>query len=359
MKLYKAWLYKTKGASMGRFRKFKEYLNQKGKTVEKPVIDASGDTSPKASKFVEPFATKGSVWEDNAALKKTPMPYSAPGEDPGLSRSMKLINGKDRGKPFGDTGDPKLKYEPDNEVDKSASSGGEKVDNNWPKARTNNKTEEFILKTKDMNPTQFAKYMTEKYRSCQCDDAPTVTAHKTGAIRPDPLQAVRYVSYLANCNETIMTTLVNEINRIGCIDKLLEECLTHRESYRTLAEALDNANFERKIERARREIQREETDQPAHDDTIPAFGQTAPPANGMPAIPGGKRPLATTGSTPAGIPGGKPGGTPPGPGNPALVNSAVPPPGTPPGMQTPGSPFAPPNAANQNLQVPFAGGGTT
>ena len=75
-----------------------------------------------------------------------------------------------------------------------------------------------------MNPTQFTKYMTENYRACECEDSPTITAHKTGAIRPDPLQAIKYVTYLANCSENVMTTLVNEVSEIGCIDKLLEEC---------------------------------------------------------------------------------------------------------------------------------------
>jgi hypothetical protein len=327
---------------MGTFRKFKEYLDQKGKTVDKPVIDASGDTGPKATKYVEPFATKGSVWEDNAALKKTPMPYQAPGEDPGLERSMKLIKGKDRGTPFADTGDKKLKYEPDTDIDKSASSGGEKVGNNWPKAKTNNKTEAFIEKTKNMNPQQFAKYMTENYRGCDCNNPPPVTAHKTGAIRPDPLQAIRYVTYLAHCNENVMTSLVSEISRAGCMDKLIDECLSYKETYLTLAEALEDANFERKIERARQELQKEMTDKPAHDTEFPEL-----PGNARPS------PLGQTGTTPAGLPGGKPVGKPVPAGNPALMQSQQQPPGMP--NQTPGSPFT----ANQNLQSPFAGGGTT
>jgi hypothetical protein len=158
-----------------------------------------------------------------------------------------------------------------------------------------------------------------------------------------------------------MTTLVNEIDNIGCINKLMGECLTHRESYRTLAEALDDAQFERRLDIARRELQRETTDQPAHDDSIPELMGNGDPGANQGAQ--GAMPLALTGTTPGGIPGGTTPGAVPGgkpiankpkaPGNPALANSQMPPPGM--GNQTPGSPFT----ADQNLQNPFAGGGTT
>ncbi|NIQ13494.1 MAG: hypothetical protein GTO02_03505, partial [Candidatus Dadabacteria bacterium] len=99
------------------FKKFQEYLNDKGDVQKKPIVSADADTGPSGKKSIRPpkAVTKGKNWRNEAAQVKDggdgaqPVPYSAPGTDPGIQTADGPAGKAD---PLGQKGDKDLIYEP-------------------------------------------------------------------------------------------------------------------------------------------------------------------------------------------------------------------------------------------------------
>jgi hypothetical protein len=166
----------------------KEYVNEKGKVVEKAKVDAKADyRGPRAT------APKGGK------------PYVSQAVNPGK-------------KALGDIGDADLRYEPDTDTSKPT------------------KTEGFLNKTKDMSLAEFTKYM---LKECGCgqvegEDMPYVTAYTTGKFQPHPPEVIRYISVLADKNSGVLENLVNQMVSMGYLNKLLKAVFSHPQAYEEL-----------------------------------------------------------------------------------------------------------------------------
>lgn len=209
-------------------RTFTEYLDDKKKLVLKPKVEKVPDyEGPKPTKPDAP-ATSGDNWKTEVKPKGSPAPYKAAGTDPGQQKPEK--NG------FADMGDKDLVYEPDTWNPEKVGEGGKKVAS-WPKT----KTEVFLQKTESLSLPAFTKYISRQINEhCGCENkkAPHVVAYSVGAFHPDPIQAINYVTYLANENKNLLHALVMEAKRVGCLKKIVSELLSFPETYKTLAEAM-------------------------------------------------------------------------------------------------------------------------
>jgi len=263
------------------FHSFQEYMTDRGKVLSKPPVEATPDYKGPKPKSPAKGATKGKGWEvPNVGKKGTPAAYKS-GTDKAPKKAEK--GG------FADMGDKALVYEPGDGwyggkdgVSKSEQGvpGGSKS-KTWP--NTGSKTEAFLAKTEGMSTSQFAKHVKKglnEHCGCENKKAPHVVAYSVGAFHPDPIQAIRYVTYLANENVNLRHALVREAKRAGCAATLLGELLQLPESYTALAKLIDSEQgeaFSRRLEKAIRENREElrkkaklheEVDEPAHKDDM-------------------------------------------------------------------------------------------
>lgn len=172
----------------------KEYVDEKGKVVEKAKTDAKADY-----KGTEVKAPKGGK------------PYSA--------KDAKKPSKKEMEAGLGKLGDKELEYVPDT-----------------AKAKKVMKTESFINKTKGMSLADFTKYMLEE---CGCgqvegDDLPYVTAYTTGKFQPHPPEAIRYISALAGKNDGVLENLVSTMVSMGYLNTLLKIIFSYPQAYEEL-----------------------------------------------------------------------------------------------------------------------------
>ena len=177
----------------------KEYVNDQGKLVEKPEVTAVADYTGPDSK---------------APQGKNSTPYKA-ANDKTKSPSFDVEkNG------LGDLGNNELKYNP-------------KTDYSQTVVKSWTKTEGFINKTKNMSLAEFTKYMLDECGCGAVDDAdlPYVTAYTTGKFQPHPPEAIKYVVVLANKNNNILDSMVQEMKQSGVLGKVLKALLDHPESY--------------------------------------------------------------------------------------------------------------------------------
>jgi hypothetical protein len=237
---------------MSNFRKFREYLTAKG-MQEKPVESDDGDTGPTPEKYPPEAATKGKNWQTTTPKEKSKA-YVGVGTDPGQQKYEKG---------FASDGDKKLIYEP--KVGKPEKEGGKKLDS-WPAG----KTEAFLDHTKDLTLAEFASYVSEQSK-VSTEGLPAITAYKTGAICPDPLQAMRYVITLAGANERLMESLVSMLKSQGNLDKFLRAAVNHSDTFNELAFLLADPSIggtiSRKLVKALSEVTVQEiTDIPASED---------------------------------------------------------------------------------------------
>lgn len=172
----------------------KEYVNEKGKVVEKGREDVKAD-------YKGPFK--------DAPEGKNASPYVAKDE-----------TGKKKGeKGLAELGHEGCKYEPDTK-----------------NAKKPTKTEGFLNKTKGMSLSEFTKYMLEE---CGCgqvsgEDLPSVTAYTTGKFQPHPPEVIRYISVLADKNQGILENLVSTVISMGYLNKLLKAIFEHPQAYEEL-----------------------------------------------------------------------------------------------------------------------------
>jgi hypothetical protein len=219
------------------FSKFSEYLNGRGKLVEKPKVkliandlEAEPNKPPKSKRGIKggqqaqikegnqmkivkrpptelvpkgpkPVAvppaavTKGKNWNTNApSTNGKPNPYAAP------AVSGKTAKGESG---LGDKGD--TKYEPDLKIGNSPYIPGGKNDKGWE-----TKTEQFMTKTGKMSMSEFAMYMKE-----DCDvDAPLIIMDLVSRSKNSP---------------RVIEALVHEMKRQGLFPQMLEAISAHAE----------------------------------------------------------------------------------------------------------------------------------
>lgn len=176
----------------------KEYVNEKGKVVEKAKTDVKADYT--GNEVKAPHGGK---------------PYSA--------KDVKKTSGKELESGLGKLGDKDLEYVPDTVKSKKVT-----------------KTENFLNKTKGMSLTEFTKYMLEE---CGCgqvsdDTLPFITAYTTGKFQPHPPEVIRYISVLADKNQGILENLVSQMVSMGYLNKLLKAVFEHPEAYEELTNLL-------------------------------------------------------------------------------------------------------------------------
>lgn len=182
--------------------KFNEYINSRGKVVAKPKTEKIADYDGPNPVSPQKPVTKGKNWDSMAASpKENPGPYRAPGKDKGQQKPESGL---------GDKGDKKLVYNP--------------------------KVEGFLRETKNLSSSEFAKYMLE---TCGCggmtEDIPGVTAYTSGKIHPHPPEAIKYIVYLSNKNDSVLNNMIHEMKETGCLSKLIKSLLDYPEAYDELS----------------------------------------------------------------------------------------------------------------------------
>ncbi len=147
----------------------KEYLNNKGKTIEKPsdILNQKMDKAPDAPKKAADKTCKFP-----AELQSAPLPYKL---------NKKELKVKDS-EGLGDIGTPGV---------------------------------DFSAKSKDVDSVTQLK----EHCGCEKKKAPFVVAYSSGAYHPDPIQAIKYIVYLTNENDNILKALMHEAKKKGCINK--------------------------------------------------------------------------------------------------------------------------------------------
>ncbi len=243
---------------MSNFRRFTEYLNNKGKVQTKPEVDPEADTGPSAAKTPGKPATKGKNWKSTVPLAGTPHNYASSDKPVGKDFGMKP-KGETNKKGFADEGNKKLVYEPKTPKDFGKEGGTAQKNKSWPKAASNN--EQFLAHTKAMTPAEFTQFVSEQAK---------VSADNLPPCSCDPVGASRYVAALANANDGIMETVVRELKRLGAFDKLVSEVFNHPEAYTEVAFMMADedkgASTARRLVRALHEV----TDAPASETEGPA-----------------------------------------------------------------------------------------
>ena len=177
----------------------KEYVNEKGKVLEKGVEDIKAD-------YRGPF---------EKAPEGSSDPYVA-----------KDTTSKKNEKALGELGYAPAVYEPNTKT--------------APKIKT--KTESFIEKTKGMSISEFTKYMMQE---CGCgsvndDTLPFITAYSAGKFQPHPPEAIRYVTVLADKNQGILENLVSQMISMGSLGKLMKVVFDHPEAYEELTNMMSD-----------------------------------------------------------------------------------------------------------------------
>jgi len=205
---------------MPKFNTWNEYLDGRGKLVEKPKVDDVPDYSGP-----NPFAPdKGeTIGTDVKANKYKPAPYRAPG------KPVDSAKGEKGG--FADSGDSKLIYNPDTTV-----KDGKEI-STWPKS----KTESFHNKTKGMEIPEFVKYMKNNCGYHPLDETtPSVTAYNAGKFYPNPHEATRYLAAISNKDNNVLENFVHEIKNRNALHKLIETLTEHNEFFDVLADMLES-----------------------------------------------------------------------------------------------------------------------
>lgn len=212
------------------FKKFYEYLNDQGKGAEaKPAVDPSDDTGPSGDHAPVAPKTKGKNW-DTKAPKSTgkPTPYKTP-------TSPEKPKAEKGG--FADKGSIPV-YNPNMKQGGSKNiPGGTEVEG-WK-----TKTEAFLDQTKGMSQAEFTRYM---IKECGCDMAdddslPFVTSYSPGKFHPHPPEAIKYVVVLANKNDRVLESLLQELKKGGGLPKLMRSLVDdHPESLSALTDLFDD-----------------------------------------------------------------------------------------------------------------------
>lgn len=178
--------------------KFQEYLNSKGKTIEK-----AGDIlKPEMNKIPEKpskYITKGKNYSFGAALNKEPNPY--------ISKGISVSQGEDDEMGLGSLGTPNTDY---------------------------SDTKSDVDSVSEIN----------EHCGCEKKKAPFVVAYSSGSFHPDPIQAIKYIVYLTNENENILKALMHEARKTGCLNKYTDYLTRTPELYQSLQKKMQDQGAE-------------------------------------------------------------------------------------------------------------------
>ncbi len=183
---------------------FSEYMNNRGVTVEKPVVDPKAD-------FKGDIPAKPDQGKNSA-------PYAA-------GKNSDKYKPKKDGSGFADKGKSNLKYAPGVTGVAKAGEGGKKIAS-FPKVKSaTTKSEAFLDATKDLNTTDFYKFVAEHDKAGQVD-----VSH--------PAQYIKYTAALVAENANLADSLVCEFKRRGLLSLLVFEALQQAEGLKTLVEMM-------------------------------------------------------------------------------------------------------------------------
>lgn len=199
--------------SMKNFKSWKEYIDERGKLVDKPPVKTVPDFDGKIQTAPEKSIKSGKGWKIDGPKPEQPKPYSV--------KNTQNAPAPEKGG-FAEKGDKDLIYK--------------------PKLEKKLKSEEFIEKTQNMSLQEYANYIVEQ---CKCesmddDDMPTVTAYAAGRFHPHPPEAVKYVAHLSGKNDRIKDALIHEFKRNGGLKGLVEALMDHPETYDILVDILEH-----------------------------------------------------------------------------------------------------------------------
>lgn len=230
---------------MSKFQRFQEYLDKKGNTQEKPIVDIDGDTSDEPTVKPPKAVAKGKNWSTPDTTDGEDKPYSA--------KNMKekdYSTSSEKG--FGYTGDKKLKYQPktteeyaEKNPPRTTSFPNEKVSTPWEP-----NTEAFVKMTENMSVPELTKYLNQKIKLGNLNNLPKIYAPKEGNITPDPLQTIKYIGFLASENKFLMQALVAEIKSKGALGDLIEETLNYNETMNKISESLKEERICKRLVRS-------------------------------------------------------------------------------------------------------------
>jgi len=154
--------------------RIKEYINNTGKTIEKPQ-DSMDQKTQKNPDYPEKNQTHGKNYAFAAASNEKPLPYMA---------NQIVVKQNDK-LGLGDMGTPSV---------------------------------DFSISRK--NIVDFSEYI--EHCGCEKKKAPFVVAYSSGSFHPDPIQAIKYVVYLTNENNNILKALMHEAKNRGCLHKYMK-----------------------------------------------------------------------------------------------------------------------------------------
>jgi len=204
------------------FKRFNEYLDEKGNIPKVKVKDVAGDVDGSKQRYTAPPESEDSFVTDDEGGKVSKK-----------KKSNKHKNYVSKGKMSEnwDKENPELKYE--------------------PKTKFEKETDKFLNKTKDMDVFEFSKYVSDQYLiNDNVENIPAIsTPH--GDYIPAPHELFRTTSYMIMVNEKFMESFVRELKRKDGITNLVSELANHRELYEELVELLaENENFSKRLVRS-------------------------------------------------------------------------------------------------------------
>jgi hypothetical protein len=123
----------------------------------------------------------------------------------------------------------------------SASKGEKPVINTEHPKQAKLTSEEFIDKTKDMSPSEFAKFMTENAH--QDTQISAITDLYGNEFTPDPTQTIQYLSGLLLGNHVLMERFIREMKRRNGLANMIEEIMGHPETYDSLTDSLQHSDM--------------------------------------------------------------------------------------------------------------------
>jgi len=162
----------------------KEYLDAKGKTIEKPE-DLTANTKFNVPDAPEKAGVQGKDYAKTKDKEKLMMPPAQSGKpNPYIAKGMKV---KDT-QPLGELNPDK--FDTEIELGDSVQNGAWAPDD-------------------DDTPLEITKML--KNTKNLKENAPPVLSESGKPYHPDPIQAIKYVAFLAKENDFYYNTLVNEL----------------------------------------------------------------------------------------------------------------------------------------------------
>ena len=245
------------------FKKFDEYMNEKGK-IESPKIAVNADYDGPIPKSPE----KGDLWVMKGAKSVSDTDSKSVGQkklgDYISTSSKPWVQTKDlpedglvtkRGElktkatvpsvaKYPDP--PTLKEAPAKKLYKTAPSAYPSSDTEHNKP-WKSKTEDFVDKTSKMSISEFTQYMLKECSHCpDCEEedgeeeTPKITAYKIGKIEPHVPEVIKFLTHICAKNPRVLENLIHEMKREGLMGKIISTSMEHPEGIESITDVLDH-----------------------------------------------------------------------------------------------------------------------